>query len=123
DYSRPRSSTTNASIPRSETSHHSSTSRTTTIQHMATRNPPQPNQILHPSQAASTEEREALVSGEDGRALGALKVDGGQDLEGVRVEAASGGGVQALQRPAVHREGLRHRRVVSEPAGVSGRAE
>src|SRR5690625_2384955 len=46
-------STTNASIPRSETSHHSSTSRTTTIQHTATTNPPRPNKTLHRFQAGS----------------------------------------------------------------------
>src|SRR5699024_7154463 len=36
-----------------ETSHHSSTSRTTTIQHTATTNPPRPNKTLHQSQAGS----------------------------------------------------------------------
>src|SRR5699024_4333591 len=44
----------NASIPRSETSHHSSTSRTTTIQHRATTNPPRPNKTLHRFQAGSS---------------------------------------------------------------------
>src|SRR5215204_6326637 len=47
--------------------------------------------------------------------------DRGQpNLAGVRAQAASDRGVQALDRPAVHRQGRRHRRAVSQP--TPGRA-
>lgn len=40
------------------------------------------------------------------------------DLEGVRAETTSRGRVQALQRPAVRGQGLRHRRPLPEPARI-----
>src|SRR5215212_7139476 len=48
--------------------------------------------------------------------------DRGQpDLAGVRAQAAADRGVQALHRPAGHRQGPRHRRAVPQPApGGSG---
>src|SRR5680860_1015337 len=62
------------------------------------------------------EERNALVAGEDGGPLWPVEVYDRANLEGVRAETAPGGRVQALHRSAVRGEGLRRRRVVSEPA-------
>ena len=55
-------------------------------------------------------------------ATGMSPVSGEPDLAGVRVEAAPGGGVQALPGSAVHRQGPRHRRPLSQPARGGGRA-
>ena len=54
------------------------------------------------------------------RAVG-LNPDRGQpDLAGVRAQAASDRGLQALHRPPVHRQGPRHRRAVPQPARGRG---
>src|SRR5215217_1003884 len=42
---------------------------------------------------------------------------GGTDLEGVRAQTAPGRDVQAVHRPAVHRQGPRRRRALPRPAG------
>ena len=44
------------------------------------------------------------------------------DLAGVRAAAAPPGDLEALQGPAVHREGPRRRRALSQPARARGRA-
>ena len=66
--------------------------------------------------------RHALVDALDGGGDG-HEPDGDQpDLAGVRAQAAPDRGVQALARPAVHRQGPRHRRPLPQPARGGGRA-
>ena len=68
------------------------------------------------------EGRDALVDALDGR-RGRSQPDGGApDLEGVRAPAAPPETLEALQGPAVHREGPRCRRALSQPARARGRA-
>ena len=67
-------------------------------------------------------ERDALVTGEDGPAQRPVQIQHRAHLAGVRAQAAPGRHVQAQQRPAVRREGLRRRRAVHEPAGGCGGA-
>src|SRR3954454_16947026 len=54
---------------------------------------------------------------------GLSKVDDRADLDGIRAQAPSGRGVQAVQRPAVRGEGLRHRRSLREPSRRRGGAQ
>ena len=55
-------------------------------------------------------------------ATGMSQTRGQPDLAGVRAEAAPDRDVQALARPAVRRQGPRHRRALSQPARGRGRA-
>ena len=59
----------------------------------------------------------ALVAGIDGRRQRPVEIHGRADLEDLRAQAASPRHVQAVHRPAVHRQGPRHRRSLSRPAG------
>src|SRR5680860_82648 len=61
-------------------------------------------------------ERDALVAGEDGRADRTQQVDDRADLAVLRAQASPRGRVQAVERPPVRGEGLRHRRALPQPA-------
>ena len=65
---------------------------------------------------------DALVDPVDGGRDGDEPVGGQPHLAGVRVEAAPDGDVQALPGSAVHRQGARHRRPLSQSARGRGRA-
>ena len=64
-----------------------------------------------------TARRDALVHAESGEAVRPESDRDRAHLEGVRPATASCGHLQAVEGSAVHRQGPRHRRVVSEPAG------
>ena len=68
------------------------------------------------------EGRDALVDALDGGRGRSQPDRGAPDLEGVRAAAAPPGDVEALPGPAVHREGPRRRRALSQPARARGRA-
>ena len=59
----------------------------------------------------------ALVDPVDGQVSGHVPVGGLADLAGVRPQAAHRPDVEAVHRPAVHRQGPRRRRPLHEPAG------
>ncbi len=63
-----------------------------------------------------------LVDPLDGRGHRHEPVRGEPHLAGLRPEAPSARDLQALHRPAVHREGAGHRRALPEPARGGGRA-
>ncbi len=68
------------------------------------------------------EGRHALVTGLDGPPQRPVTLDDRPDLAQVRTQAAPDRRVQAVHRPAVHREGRRRRRSLPQPAGEGRRA-
>ena len=66
--------------------------------------------------------RDALVDASMAARGRAHPVSGAADLAGLRAAAPPPGHLEALQGPAVHREGPRRRRALSQPARARGRA-
>ena len=69
----------------------------------------------------SAAERHPLEPAYDGQGRGHRAVERSGDLESTWLEATPGGGLQAIERPAICREGRGCRGLVSQPAGARHR--
>ena len=76
----------------------------------------------HRDPREGSEQRHALVDPVDGRAPGDVAVHGVAGVAGLRAGPAQDRDLEAVERPAVHRQGPRHRRALPRPAGAGAGA-